>query len=228
MRWLIGIVNGLCVTVILLYTAIALPTFCPGFYSMEYDKYQISEKILVSKDDLMNVTNKLLNYMSGKGNDLVVEVIVDGQQREFFNDKEKAHMVDVKNLLMMGQQLGLSALLGFAMTFLLLVLFHIKPGPVIARCNQIIQSAVIVFSALLIGAIALDFDKSFVIFHQMFFNNDLWILDPETDLLLNIVPTGFFIDIGTWVGVLFVSFMAVVIIGCSFYIRRHMKKTPSV
>lgn len=25
----------------------------------------------------------------------------------------------------------------------------------------------------------------------MFFNNDLWILDPSTDMLINIVPEGF-------------------------------------
>ena len=31
--------------------------------------------------------------------------------------------------------------------------------------------------------ISTDFTKYFVIFHHIFFNNDLWLLDPATDLL---------------------------------------------
>ena len=31
-------------------------------------------------------------------------------------------------------------------------------------------------------------------FHHIFFNNDLWMLNPDTDLLINIVPEPFFMD----------------------------------
>ena len=42
--------------------------------------------------------------------------------------------------------------------------------------------------------ISTDFTKYFVIFHHIFFNNDLWMLNPDTDLLINIVPEPFFMD----------------------------------
>ena len=48
--------------------------------------------------------------------------------------------------------------------------------------------------AVLAGIIATDFNKYFIIFHHIFFNNDLWMLNPDTDLLINIVPEPFFMD----------------------------------
>ena len=41
--------------------------------------------------------------------------------------------------------------------------------------------------------LAIDFDKSFVIFHKIFFNNDYWIFDPITDPVINILPSTFFL-----------------------------------
>ena len=40
-------------------------------------------------------------------------------------------------------------------------------------------------------------------FHQIFFDNDLWILDPATDLLINIVPEPFFMDTALYIVLLF-------------------------
>ena len=45
---------------------------------------------------------------------------------------------------------------------------------------------------ILIILIKTDFNKYFTIFHQIFFSNDLWLLDPGTDRLVNIFPEEFF------------------------------------
>lgn len=49
-------------------------------------------------------------------------------------------------------------------------------------------------TAALAAIISTDFTKYFILFHKIFFTNDLWILDPSTDLLINIVPEPFFVD----------------------------------
>lgn len=41
--------------------------------------------------------------------------------------------------------------------------------------------------------LAIDFDKAFVIFHKIFFDNDYWIFDPVTDPVINILPATFFL-----------------------------------
>ncbi|MFQ8777111.1 MAG: DUF1461 domain-containing protein [Roseburia sp.] len=54
--------------------------------------------------------------------------------------------------------------------------------------------AVFAVALALIGIISTDFSKYFVVFHKIFFSgNDLWVLDPHTDMLINIVPEGFFL-----------------------------------
>jgi len=40
---------------------------------------------------------------------------------------------------------------------------------------------------------ALDFSGMFAAFHQIVFTNDLWLLNAQTDLLLALMPKGFFI-----------------------------------
>ena len=44
------------------------------------------------------LTNELMAYLRGDREDLHVPTIVDGQPREFFNDREIAHMEDVRGL----------------------------------------------------------------------------------------------------------------------------------
>lgn len=46
---------------------------------------------------------------------------------------------------------------------------------------------------LVLGAlIAMFWDKVFVIFHKIFFNNDYWIFDYRTDPIINLLPDTFF------------------------------------
>lgn len=40
--------------------------------------------------------------------------------------------------------------------------------------------------------IALNWDRVFVLFHKLFFNNDYWIFDFTTDPVIRILPDGFF------------------------------------
>lgn len=59
----------------------------------------------------------------------------------------------------------------------------------------LIGTAVFLFLSAVLGAlIASDFTGAFIAFHHLFFTNDLWILDPSVDMLVNIVPEGFFLD----------------------------------
>jgi len=39
---------------------------------------------------------------------------------------------------------------------------------------------------------AVDFDRVFTLFHKVFFNNDLWLFDPQTDPIIKIMPESFF------------------------------------
>ena len=57
------------------------------------------------------------------------------------------------------------------------------------KYTSIITVAVPAVLGLLIG---LNWEKAFVTFHHMFFNNDYWIFDAETDPVITILPDTFF------------------------------------
>ena len=43
---------------------------------------------------------------------------------------------------------------------------------------------------------AIDFNSAFNFFHRILFTNDLWLLNPETDLLIRICPSSMFESMG--------------------------------
>lgn len=58
----------------------------------------------------------------------------------------------------------------------------------------LISSITAIVLPLLVGlTLAIDFDSVFLIFHKLFFSNDYWIFDPETDPVINILPEAFFL-----------------------------------
>ena len=61
--------------------------------------------------------------------------------------------------------------------------------------------------------ISTDFTKYFIVFHKIFFNNDLWVLDPRTDMLINIVPEGFFFDTAARIAMVFAGIVMVFFVG---------------
>lgn len=46
----------------------------------------------------------------------------------------------------------------------------------------------------------IDFNSAFNLFHRMLFTNDLWLLNPETDLLIRICPSSMFANMGLRIG----------------------------
>ena len=50
----------------------------------------------------------------------------------------------------------------------------------------------------------INFDKTFMIFHEIMFDNDYWIFDPLKDPVINILPQEFFYHAGLMIVVLIV------------------------
>ena len=40
--------------------------------------------------------------------------------------------------------------------------------------------------------LAIDFDRAFVVFHEIAFDNELWIFDPRTDPIIDYLPEALF------------------------------------
>lgn len=67
---------------------------------------------------------------------------------------------------------------------------------------------------------ALDFERAFVLFHQIVFRNDYWIFDYRTDPVITILPETFFMHCFMLI-VVIVCFLAIICLG---YYRYQQKK----
>jgi len=51
----------------------------------------------------------------------------------------------------------------------------------------------------------IDFTQVFTVFHHIFFDNDLWILYPDKDNLINIMQEDVFSDAAMWIAVIWLA-----------------------
>jgi integral membrane protein (TIGR01906 family) len=115
----------------------------------------------------------------------VIGYLKGDEELRYFNEKEQAHMADVRSLVRNGF-IMFYAMVGL---FLALVILDIKN---IARVFMYGSVAAIGLMAMCV-LLAPAFGYIFIKFHEVFFDNDLWMLNPETDKLIVLFPEGFFI-----------------------------------
>ena len=221
-HWLAGIFTAFCLMIILLITSVeAVVYWTPGYFEREYTKYNVLDSLpSMTMEDLLEVTDEMMDYLKGEREDLHVVTVMGGQEREFFNGREIAHMEDVQVLFLRAMSLRRACI--FICVLCLGFLFLTK-----APVRRVLPPSICAGTGLFFGITAIlaliisgDFTKYFVIFHHIFFDNDLWILDPATDMLINIVPEGFFMDTAARIALLFGASSAVLFGICLFLTLR--------
>ncbi len=57
---------------------------------------------------------------------------------------------------------------------------------------QVSAVTVLVIPIIVAVGCAINFDKVFILFHKIFFRNNYWLFDPDTDPVITILPDTFF------------------------------------
>mgnify|MGYP003295299348 CR=1 FL=1 len=221
-----GIIASIAVIVFLLITAFEIGAYSDyGWFEKEYAKYEVLDDLEMKMKDVMHVTEEMMAFLRGNRTDLVVDTVVDGEEREFFNDREKAHMVDVKNLFVGGLWVRRIAILLFMVAVISLIITKADWKRLLPK-SFLIGLGVFVGVTTGMGLLFLsDFNKYFTMFHELFFDNDLWLLDPRTDLLIRMLPEGFFMDMVIRIGLIFIALLliGVVISIVALHVQRNKK-----
>ena len=220
MRHILGYITALCLLVLIISQSIIFPTFFMPFYRQQYANQEIAEYIGMSEEDLMYVTVELLDYMRARRDDLDgIRATVNGEEQEFFSERDKVHMIDVRVLYDQLFIVRNVAFFGFLGMILLMAITKSPVRHLLARCSREIMAGFLLLSALLAGVIAIDFDRAFEIFHLIFFDNDYWILFPPRDRLVMMVPLQFFINISIFIGILWAALPIIIIVAATIYLR---------
>ncbi len=172
-----------------------------------YHRLQMEAGILpeagISEEELISLDGSLADYLAGDSSALDASP---------FNERERTHMADCYDLFVLLRRV---LLICGALAAALLLLAGIRFG-----CRNYARGAL--FGALaFLGAIlllglwgAIDFDSLFTAFHHLLFTNDLWLLDPRTDLLIRICPQSMFMNMALRIALSELGFIALVNLIC--------------
>ena len=216
LHWCAGIILGFSVIAALLITSFEIAMYSDfDVYRYEYEKYDVLSDLDMNMDDVMYVTHEMMDYLRGKGDTLSVMTTVEGQEQDFFNEQDRFHMGEVRDLFIGGLNIRFGACVAAVLCILFLIITRADIKKIIPRSYWIalgITGTAVLFLGI---AAVVDFDSVFVQFHHIFFDNDLWIFDPAEDYMVRMLPEGLFYDMVMRIGAVFVASL-VVLLALSF------------
>ena len=221
-----AIINTISLITLILFVGIQLPGFGMWFYRWQFSANNTYETVNMEPEDLHEVTRHMIRYMQGREPDLQIQTTVGGQARYFFSEIEIRHMVDVYDLFAVGLLIQYLLIALFLLTATVFVLWGRDRLPLLFKSWKIGALSVFLALLLLVIVIAVNWHHAFVVFHEIFFDNDYWILDSRVDLLINIVPYAFFITISIFIGGFFLSGLVLLFVVSSILLRRLPRRRP--
>ena len=161
--------------------------FTVGFkelYYFDIDYLQIPQISGFSKEDIK------LNY------DYLIDYNLAKEEENFdmptikYSNKGKIHFEEVRYII---QNVIKIFIVCFIVCFIGIIT-NIKNKNI--EFLKITSKVLIIIPLILSLPLIFNFDKSFTIFHEILFDNDYWIFDPNLDTVINILPKEFFLHAG--------------------------------
>lgn len=229
LRWILGGAASAAVVVILLISSFQAAMYLDfGVYQREYIKYEVLRDLDMNMDDVMYVTREMMAYLKGNREALSVVTTVEGVEQDFFNEQDRLHMEDVQGLFLGGLALRRGAVLVLLVSFVMLVvLCREKLWKILSRSYQVTLGILAVLILLLGIGMARDFNAVFTKFHEIFFDNDLWLFDPAEDYMIRMLPEGLFFDMVIRIGGLFLAGLGILLILSIVYGFVSRKRTAA-
>lgn len=167
-------------------------------YDYNISAYSIEKRTSLSLEKIKEINLGIRTYFFNEKELLDIDI---------FSNKEILHMKDVKSV--MNFIFDISKILSIVfciLTFVLYSYFRVYIYKLIFYSLSLFLSILVFLGT----SFLLFFQELFIIFHQIAFNNDLWILNPNEDYLLMMYPEDFFRDVA--ILILVTSFILNVIV----------------
>ncbi len=175
------ILVGVLLTLFLLSGAVVFTLNFRPLYAFDMNFLDIPQLSGLSSDDIWLNYNALIDYNS---------IFMPGKLQFptlSMSESGSIHFEEVKNIFVGVQLL---CMVCFAGLLALLALGRKKSKSPALKLAALLS---LVIPSALGLLIALNWDAFFVGFHKLFFRNDLWLFNPQTDPVINILPDAFFL-----------------------------------
>lgn len=229
MRRFLLVIFGIALSFLLLLTALQTATFRLQTYRDLDAQYNIQQRSGMDEDNLNTTMADLLAYLYDDREILDTRAVINGEERAVFNEKEILHMIDVKFLFKLasaGQLLCGVLTVGIAAYLIFKHQFFTRGTGIALLVTALIN--VILFAILAI-MMQSDFTQYFTYFHEIFFTNDLWLLNPRTDVLIQMLPEPVFSTLAMQIGLLYAGSMVIVALigGALCFMNKNRKPANS-
>lgn len=190
--------------VLLICTNIILVFKTPALYSYFVNKNNLAQSLDLTKDALQADYNAIINYIT---NPFIYKLNL----KNFTLSSNGAfHFFEVKLIFFTIFLIALCILIFFLSLFLYKK-FISSEKSLVSELNKELSGTQRYFnyisvsiSIFLILISVINFDAAFTTFHEVIFNNDLWIFNATTDSIINALPQDYFILCASTTIILFI------------------------
>ncbi len=125
---------------------------------------------------------------------------------QLFGEKERIHMADCAALFRLDRTVLIVCCAAAVVLIAVLILMRSRKSAAAGVLTGTLAALVL---AAVLGVWGLvDFDGLFTAFHRTFFTNDLWLMNPATDVIIRLMPEAFFIRCALLGGGAWLAFLA--------------------
>ncbi len=205
----LAVAQAILTALVVLSGAIALPILFRPFFYWHIEPMGLTKLAGINGQQVKGAYNAMMDFCIGLTDTFSAGVLP-------FSEEGMAHFVDVKKLFVLDLRVLVCALVLLAAVALL----RRKAPEKLLGHTPGFWGAVGLGAAFLVvgGLAALDFDRAFVVFHQLFFpGKSNWIFDGRTDPIIYMLPAEFFRNCALLI-------LAGILISCSALILWDRKK----
>lgn len=132
----------------------------------------------------------------------------------FYTEREILHLFDIKDIISRVKTINGVLIITIFLILTLVLLTSRFLG--LAKTTFFASLISLMFYLVTIGLTVFNFDKIFLIFHQLLFTNDYWLLDPNIHSLIVIFPPNLFFDLTLQIIYLAVALNLILLISSGF------------
>ena len=206
--WLAAIV----LTTLIISLSVTIVLYFKPLYYMDMQKYDLAEKYGVTEEEIKENYDALIWY----------NTLFNDSELEFptltMSENGRQHFAEVKKIFLNLQWAGIICLV--LLTPILTWAVSRKEWRWVKYTGYLCIAIPAVVGILILFC----WDKLFVWFHKLLFNNDFWLFDPQTDPIINYLPDGFFMHCAILIVVLMLA-AAALCLNRYKYLQKHPNPT---
>lgn len=223
-NWTAGIILSLSLLFIVFITSFQVAMYGDmNWYRRAYERYDVLSQVDMTMDDLMFVTEEMMEYLINNREELVVYTTIGGEYKDFFGPQERFHMWEVQVLFLGGLELRYLAIIILLASLVVLLWNKANLKAILPRAFWIALGGTVAIGTTFALILYFNFSRAFIIFHEIFFDNDYWIFDPRHSYMIRVLPERLFYDmIMRVLGIFGIS--VVVLLAISILLNRTWKR----